>query len=268
MEARMGEQQRAHQQVTGTRRPAGHSNLDMLSPSVSAGSSPKILGHQSILGLQRAAGNRAVTDAMHAAVQRDATVVQRQQSRRARSTVTPQQARNSALEAICSHPESLIWYRLNPNTESTNNCPATGAALNHYLRTGEVRPAPAGGPLAQFRFDSGPLSTVIRLGSANPANLSGDGRGTRFLELVQPLLTRRSQFVMVHGLRPSGAPLTDDHWFAVARCRSGLVVLDASMSGEATGNITAFISRNWFDRVQWYNSELIVTVSGDDLVDL
>jgi hypothetical protein len=57
-----------------------------------------------------------------------------------------------------------IMGQLNPH-RSFANCPATAAAVDHFLRTGEVIPAESGGPRDEFGYDErfSPVTDLQRL---------------------------------------------------------------------------------------------------------
>jgi hypothetical protein len=212
---------------------------------------------QQLERLQRSAGNTAVCQLL-------ATVVAQRQRQGRNATRSP---RVDRITALCD-PHSAIWQQLNPNSQATNNCPATTAALDEYIRSGTIRPAVAGDALTTFSYRTSPLGRVINLGpvlTRAGSLLSTDSRGDRFLVQARGELPHVGSFIVVRGLRPNGAPYTDDHWFVVARCpRLGIRVLDAFGAGGVFEPGT-YIHDNWFDRVQWYRGEFQVTAQQQDL---
>ncbi len=99
---------------------------------------------------------------------------------------------------------------LNPNP-GPQNCPSTAGAVDHFLRTGETRPADRGDGLVDYRFTNTFTDTSPR---ALRRELSHDG-----------------DYAVVRGLRDparaEAAGLTTEHYFVVVNDQGTLRAVDA-----------------------------------------
>jgi hypothetical protein len=180
-----------------------------------------------VLALQRAAGNSAVSRLLGTAElarqPRGQSVRQRPHSRRqpAQNVWQAPTAQQQLIERLTA-AESPLWEQLNPHGDSDFNCPATAAAVDHFLATGQVAPAEAGSATDDFEYRRGPLT---------PARSLAD----LFTHLARP-----GSHVTVHGMRdPQHATdLSTDHWFHLVNDRGTLVVVDvfgpSAVGGQAT----------------------------------
>jgi len=122
---------------------------------------------------------------------------------------TPPAARASRERvAELLRPETL--RALNPG-DGDQNCPAAAGAVDHFLRTGEVRPADAGNGLVDYTFPNRFTDTSI---TGLHRSLSHDG-----------------DFAVVRGIRdPATAErerLTPEHYFVVVNDGGELRAVDA-----------------------------------------
>jgi hypothetical protein len=162
----------------------------------------------------------------------------------------PQRADPALLERLLA-PNSPLWRQLNPDANASINCPATAAAVDEYLSTGSVRPAPAGDALSTFQFDAQPWSAPVR----------------RFGE-IRAVVTQRNTFVVVHGIRSAAFAqsnnITPDHYFVVVNHNGVIQGVDAYGQGEVISDLNAFISEQGFTRFRFYQGSFRVThISAD-----
>ncbi|MDA0168458.1 hypothetical protein OJ998_05105 [Solirubrobacter taibaiensis] len=190
-----------------------------------------------LLAMQRSAGNQAVSRLLARQTTRPGTPP----PRRWRAP----QADAQLVERLMSD-RSPIWQQIDPSGEGPN-CPATAAAVDHYLATGEVEPVEAAHATEVYTFDRRPVT-----------------RARNWAE-IQTVAARQNSHVTVIGLREPGwarrHQLTDQHFFHVVRRAGALVVLDASggqSAPHAVADVAAFIRENGFVRFEYYAAELRV----------
>lgn len=124
---------------------------------------------------------------------------QRPTRRRQQQQATTNVAPPARIEAFFAQ-DSQIMQSLNPH-RSAVNCPATAAAVDEYLGTGAVNPAPGGSPRSMFSFaqqwapvPGGNLATLL-----NRPGAYVSVRGTRSQEYANLQgITREHYFVVVN----------------------------------------------------------------------
>ncbi len=208
----------------------------------------KVITHQpELLALQSQIGNRAVQRLLLQAkqswsggVEPDSPLVQLQRRRRWR----PRQVDPALIDRLLV-PNSPLWRQLNPDATAVVNCPAAAAAVDEYLSTGTVRPAPAGDALSTFQFAVEPWSAPTR----------------RFSE-IHSVVARRNTFVVVHGIRSAAFAqahqVTPDHYFVIVN-HNGIRGLDAYGQGQVINDLNAFIREQGFERFRYYQGAFRVT---------
>jgi hypothetical protein len=147
--------------------------------------------------------------------------------------------------------DSPVWQQLNPHGQSTLNCPATAAAVDHYLATGDIDPAERGDPLGRF-------DVVDRLSPPVP------------LPILLGVVSEPNTFVVVQAARNLQAAqehnLTPHHWFVLLNRGGSIVVLDAY--GPSPGNrgpLGPYAAQQGFISYRYYRGRFRVTfVSFDD----
>ncbi|HHY58581.1 MAG TPA: hypothetical protein GYA08_24450 [Chloroflexi bacterium] len=162
----------------------------------------------------------------------------------------PQRTDPTLLERLLV-PNSPLWRQLNPDANAVVNCPATAAAVDEYLSTGRVRPAPGGDALSTFQFDAQPWSAPVR----------------RF-GYIRDVVRQRNTFVVVHGIRSTAFAqshnITPDHYFVVINHNGAIRGIDAYGQGAVIGDLNAFISEQGFTQFRFYQGSFRVThISAD-----
>jgi hypothetical protein len=136
-------------------------------------------------------------------------------------------------------PGTTLWRDLNPSRGAPLNCPATAAAVDHYLRTGRIVPAVSIGADDTFRYSNRPL---------RGATLPG----------IYRLLDDEGEYVTVRGRRsPSvlrGTNLTPDHWFQIMRHGNRHIVIDGFL-GRVVEDIREYVRQMRFTSYQYYQAE-------------
>jgi Domain of unknown function (DUF4157) len=114
------------------------------------------------------------------------------------------------------------------------NCPATAAALDHFLRTGDVSPAicnPQKENIPGYGFDisKDSFSTAVSWDRAE--------------KIIRAQLKNHGEFVIVQAIRSQEQMkrLTRDHYFSVVNVKGKLFVIDASEEGNVTDNLKYYI---------------------------
>ena len=195
------------------------------------------------LGLQRTVGNVRVGREL---AQQVATRVHIQ---RRGKRWRPQPVRPDLIDNMLA-PNSPLWRQLNPDSSAAVNCPATAAAVDEYLSTGQVNPAPAGDEFSEFRFATAPWSPFT----------------TRFAD-IRSVVSTLNTFVVVEGRRSkaylASHNITASHWFVVVN-RNGVRGLDAYGEGQVIGDLDSFIHEQGFARFRYYRGAFrVVHISGD-----
>lgn len=212
------------------------------------------LSHQcELLTLQSQIGNLAVQRLLIQTQRESGCQHLPVQLQRRRRRWRPQRADPGLLERLVA-PNSPLWRQLNPDANAVINCPATAAAVDEYLSTGIVRPAPAGDALSTFQFDARPWSTPTR----------------RFSD-IRAVVAQRNSFVVVQGIRSAAFVeshnITPDHYFVVVNHNGAIQGIDAYGQGAVIIDLNAFISEQGFARFRFYQGSFRVThVSADSLL--
>jgi hypothetical protein len=163
-------------------------------------------------------------------------IVQRQHRRRP----NPRRTRASRIDRFLE-PGTSIWRQLNPNEHAYANCPATAAAVDEFLSTGRIRPAPPGQAGSEF---------IVTTGSFSP-NIAD------FQIIMDRLRDRRNSFVVIRGIRPpeyaDSHHVTPDHFFVVVH-RAGRepFVIDAFGEGRIHSNVEEYIRIQGFSEYQYF----------------
>lgn len=147
-------------------------------------------------------------------------------------------------------PGSTIWRELNPDATAYSNCPATAAAVDEFLSTGRIVPAPPGTPSSEWEFRTEPWSPIVRI----------------FRPLVNVVRQRPDSFLVIQGMRsPEFAArehVTPDHYFVLVNrgsgSRHGIYIIDAFGQGQLVRDYTAFVRGQGFDRFRYYRGSFRV----------
>jgi hypothetical protein len=174
-------------------------------------------------------------------------IVQRQQHRfRGRPT------RRDRMDALLA-PDSPLWRQLNPDQDAPVNCPATAAAMDTYLGTGEVQPAPGGTGLATFPF-------------------VGNPRWSEPVRSIAPVraLLGPERFVVVEGTRPGPWAqqhnVTTTHYFILVRHRGHTYVLEPSGGFQST-DVAGYVRDQGFSQFRYAEQRLRVQIDEPNLDD-
>lgn len=203
---------------------------------------PNVRRALAIAVMQRAAGNAAVERAL---AQRQTVPASRpQRGRRWR----PQPVRPELIDRLLQ-PDSPLWRQLNPDASAAVNCPATAAAVDEYLSTGQINPAPAGDVFSEFRFETGPWSSFTR----------------RFAD-IRSVVSAPNTFVVVEGRRSKAYVAANNippsHWFVVVN-RNGIRGLDAYGEGQVINDLNTFIREQGFTQFRYYRGSFRVQLDPD-----
>lgn len=143
-------------------------------------------------------------------------------------------------------PSSPVWHQINPHSDAGNNCPATAAALDLFLETGRIEPAPEGSETATFQSRNAPW------------------RGPITAAQLQGLVTQNERYAVVEGTRPeafcTANNITPNHSFIVVRHHGQLTALDAFGSGQARP-LSAYLAADGFTSFRYYSARFVVTVN-------
>lgn len=156
----------------------------------------------------------------------------------------PQKTRSKLLDRLLA-PNSPLWRQLNPDKNSRVNCPATVAAVDEYLSTGNIRPAPAGKSTSFFKFEAKTWSHQIR-----------------HFRQVRNVVSQPNTFVVVHGKRSqkfsSQHNLTPDHYFVIVNRRGRIIGIDAFGEGKVINDLDSYIRFEGFSTFRFYNGSFRV----------
>jgi hypothetical protein len=167
------------------------------------------------------------------------------QRRRRRGPEVRRRTTESLLNDLMA-PGSPLWRQLNPSPGSPVNCPATAAAVDEYLSTGHITPAPAGDALSSFSFDTRAMS----------------GRMNSFAD-VRAALSRPRSFAVVRGTRSaaylSANPgVTSEHFFTAVNNGGNVILIDAYGSGRIITNVDEFLRQQGFEYFNIFNGNFRV----------
>lgn len=141
-------------------------------------------------------------------------------------------------EALISRGPEIL-RQLNPPDDlglyCRNNCPATAAAVYHYLRTGQIEAAHCDEIYCtgEYNWVNTTWSQIYPIASLPVALGHASSHG---------------QFVVIEGNRSSPPPagLTPDHYFVVVNIQGSQYVVDAFDSGLITGDVNQYVQNNQF----------------------
>ena len=140
-------------------------------------------------------------------------------------------------------PNSPLWRQLNPDQNSTVNCPATAAAVDKFLATGSINPAEAGYSDSEFIFKTKPWSSY-----------------TTFQQ-IRSVVSKPNTFVVVEGVRSKkfseANKITPSHWFVIVN-RNGIRGIDAFGAGQTIADLPLFIKENGFAKFRYYQGSFTV----------
>lgn len=151
-----------------------------------------------------------------------------------------------ALVDALMQPQSPLWRQLNPDASSPVNCPATAAAVDEYLGTGRISPAPAGDALSHFVFSTRSMSPRIN----------------HFRD-IRRMLRARNSFAVVRATRSSdyltaNPGITPEHFFTALNYHGDVVLIDAYGTGSVITDVDTFLSQQGFEFYNIFRGEFRV----------
>lgn len=129
------------------------------------------------------------------------------------------------------------------------NCPATAAALDAYLSSGEVHPAAGGSGLATYPFVSNPMWSAP---TPNIANIRS--------------MVSRERFVVVEGTRPhdwaEANHVTDTHYFVIVNHRGTVYVVEPQ-GGLISSDVAGYVRQQGFATYRYAQQQVVVGPPND-----